>query len=381
MAIELEADLSLSPGEVAAALVQLGLEPQPGSPIAGLPSPADATPLAGLSSARRETVAAALSQLARPGAPPVFRRGRRARPGYRGWLTADAENPDEATLLLLENNGAADVYFGLMRAALTDWLLQPFAGFRVPEIPLPVLDPVPARTMSVVLALADLFRFRYPDPVPDWSPDGDLRFEVAELAALLPPADELHSLRTAWRAVSGPDLPLLDPAELETELMILSLWGWLGKGEALEAIDEEAIVSADEPDSYWLAPAVLWWVRCLAWWNQLLAVDRPSEGLAVIQATALWVIERHDEDGEALLALRTVTPAELHHAVDDALADAWPALAAGGPACPHCGVTVLPTARFCQVCGQPVQPRSCPSCGLEVREGAAFCGHCGQDLP
>ncbi len=380
MATELEATLSLSPGELAAALDQLGLTPHPGSPVAGLDAPAAGTPLAGLSSAQRDAVAAALRLVSGPGVPPVFRRGRRGRPAYSGWLSPSATEPEEATLLLLEDNRAVDLYVGLSRDELVHWLLEPYAGFQVPDIPLPLLDPVSPETMTVLLGLADLFRARYPDPDPAWAPDGDMRFDVAELAALVPSADPTHTLRTAWSAVGGPDLPLLDEAALETELMVLSLWGWLGKGEALEAIDEDALTAADLPDSYWLAPAVLWWVRCLAWWNHLLAVGEPGDGVAVIQATALWAIEPVEEDGRPLLSLRAMVPAELHHAIEAALVAAWPALAADGPACPHCGAAVRPGARFCQACGQPVQPGRCPACGAEVRKGAAFCGRCGQRM-
>jgi hypothetical protein len=376
MATELESDVSLSPGQVAALIESLALRPSAGSPLAaGSGAAAPAPPPA---EARLEAAVTILRAAADCVAPPVFSRGRRARPNYRGWLFGAAADPDEAALLLREENGAVDLYFGVTHDDLVHWLLQPYAGFQIPEIDLPVLETVPAATMTVLLALADLFRTRYPDPEPDWAPDGDFRFDVAELATLVPPADPLHSLRTAWAAVGGPELPLLDDQALDTELTILSLWAWLGKGEVLEAIDEDALTAADQPDSYWIAPALLWWVRCLAWWNHLLAVGPRGAGVAAIQATALWTIEPVDENAE--LRLQPITPAGLHHAVSEAIAAAWPTAVPAGPACPHCGVGIEADARFCPACGQPVQPNRCPRCGGDVRPGARFCAQCGQSM-
>jgi len=380
MATELEAQLSLSPNEVAAALQELGLASESGAALAGLAATPGGEPLAGLSESSRNALAAALALLCRGGLAPAFRRGRRARPGYQGFLVP-ADEPAEATLALLEDGGALDLYVGLTSAQLLDWLLAPFASFRVPEIPLPALEPVPPETMVVLLALADLFRKRYPDPDPEWAPDGNLTFDEAELAAIATEPEPYHSLRAAWETVGGPSLPLLDGGAVSHELLVLALWQWLGKGEPLDAIDEEALTPADAPDSYWLPPALLWWVRCLAWWNHLLAIGTDGDGIAVIQATALWrIVPEEDEEGRPELSLHVIVPAELHHAVEEALLAVWPVQAADGPACPHCGAAVRPGARFCQACGQAVQPGRCPSCGGEVREGAAFCNQCGQRL-
>src|SRR5437660_5091680 len=47
--------------------------------------------------------------------------------------------------------------------------------------------------------------------------------------------------------------------------------------------------------------------------------------------------------------------------------------------CPKCGVENRQTARFCDGCGSPLQPR-CSSCGALNRTGARFCDGCGASL-
>ncbi|HKN38988.1 MAG TPA: serine/threonine-protein kinase, partial [Acidimicrobiia bacterium] len=50
------------------------------------------------------------------------------------------------------------------------------------------------------------------------------------------------------------------------------------------------------------------------------------------------------------------------------------------PACPACGKTVRPGARFCPGCGGGLSP-ACPACGGAVEDPSArFCEHCGGPL-
>ena len=55
--------------------------------------------------------------------------------------------------------------------------------------------------------------------------------------------------------------------------------------------------------------------------------------------------------------------------------------------CPHCGVSIVSDAAFCQTCGgrlteEPVPPPVlfCTHCGGELRETSQFCPKCGQGV-
>jgi len=52
------------------------------------------------------------------------------------------------------------------------------------------------------------------------------------------------------------------------------------------------------------------------------------------------------------------------------------------PVCPLCGAAVKPAARFCKACGAQLSPAttSCPACGKPVRAAAKFCPWCGQPI-
>lgn len=45
--------------------------------------------------------------------------------------------------------------------------------------------------------------------------------------------------------------------------------------------------------------------------------------------------------------------------------------------CPHCGVKVVSSMKFCGNCGKPLGPIKCPACGCENEAGMKFCGNCG----
>jgi membrane protease subunit (stomatin/prohibitin family) len=52
-----------------------------------------------------------------------------------------------------------------------------------------------------------------------------------------------------------------------------------------------------------------------------------------------------------------------------------------GTACPKCGATVPPGAKFCPACGAKQEAATfCPACGKPVPAGAKFCPFCGQKL-
>jgi MFS family permease len=47
--------------------------------------------------------------------------------------------------------------------------------------------------------------------------------------------------------------------------------------------------------------------------------------------------------------------------------------------CPHCGRKIPETARYCDMCGKPVNFVKCSTCGRELEKGVRFCDACGRD--
>jgi RNA polymerase subunit RPABC4/transcription elongation factor Spt4 len=45
--------------------------------------------------------------------------------------------------------------------------------------------------------------------------------------------------------------------------------------------------------------------------------------------------------------------------------------------CPNCQAQVPAGAKFCNSCGQSVEPKACKNCDTPVAPGAKFCGNCG----
>jgi MFS family permease len=47
--------------------------------------------------------------------------------------------------------------------------------------------------------------------------------------------------------------------------------------------------------------------------------------------------------------------------------------------CPHCGRQIPQIARYCDMCGKPVNFMKCAACGRELEKGVRFCDACGRD--
>ena len=45
--------------------------------------------------------------------------------------------------------------------------------------------------------------------------------------------------------------------------------------------------------------------------------------------------------------------------------------------CPHCQGQVQAGSKFCNNCGQSLQPQACKNCNTPVPAGSKFCGNCG----
>ena len=48
--------------------------------------------------------------------------------------------------------------------------------------------------------------------------------------------------------------------------------------------------------------------------------------------------------------------------------------------CENCGAALVPGAKFCAECGQPVRSRFCEQCGAKLAPGIKFCEECGSPV-
>lgn len=338
MTIELEPVRTFGPGELLAWLRQQGPPPRPGSVLDRAGAWLERIPEAATPARLPGHVTDPLAELSELEPALELFRGRRARPGYRGWLAGGS------LLLFDEATGAVELVTEVETNQLLDWLASPLDGFREPDIDLARLPPLPADAVAVLLLLGDLFRARYPDPDPRWAPDGRFRFRLEELTALGARPDP-HSLITAWRRVTATNLPAADEETIAEQLAVLALWELVGRGPTLAELDDDSR-PADAPDEWWLGEPLTWLVRCLAWWNHLLAVESGHGQLQLLQATALWSLARDAED-ERHWDLVPTSPAAVRARLDELAAP-------GDDVCPACGRTNRPDARFCGGCGLPL---------------------------
>jgi hypothetical protein len=290
---------------------------------------------------------------------------------------------DSTTIYAPQADGSATLMFLPDRSALKDWLMEGTREMARPEIPLLPLPRLAPSGLAVVLALADLFRERYPDPNPAWKPDVPIAIAVDRLAAQLD-SDDPHSLATMYEQLAERDLPRLGRDELERVLFMF-------------ANEQLIVLDADAPPitRFELSDRFAWTLRCLAWWDLTLSIQpwspaasRTGKAVTVIQASSLWRCTDLLDTPGPTAELSCLDAQELERAVEDILARQPAAPLA--LVCSSCGGHVDDGERFCAACGSPVGSASaeqpapapislvCAGCGQPLRPTARFCGACGQ---
>lgn len=335
------AGIDVVAGSALAAALDWQAQAPPLEPIPAI-WPTDATP----------DVQAGLALLARPEPAVVVQVGRRERPADTWLVQRDPDADDTFLAVALEAEGGLDLYRTVPREALLDALLAVLARHQDPQIS---VDDLPAMTrdgLLTLLALGELFDRRFPDPEPDWAPEEDFRFDIADL---LPHVTPDAGSMVALAEILWPGGTPIGETELREQLALLGLVGLVGQGPFAD--DTEVETPPELPD-FWLSERLLWIVRCLAWWRGTVQVtttadDRPR--LALLLATWIWQIVSR-ADTEHLAELQPLTLEETRLALSASLS----------------APTSAPTAR---------RPRFCRSCGQPLRDGARFCAGCGTTVP
>ncbi len=288
----------LSSAAVAPLLAHLGLRAAPDSPLHAHAAQRAAGALSadGLladlrsSSLDQATVAAHMRVLAEPARVLLIRRGMRRRPAAT-FFACIGSGPDADVVSVVQNTptGVLTLLLPLSRTSLIEWLAAPFAAIPRPAISLTSLPNLTPDMLALLLALGDMFGERVPVPDPEWQPQ-PMSFTADDLLALRPGSDML-TLPQAYSDLTAQSLPVLTHKQMQTLLLLLATSGTL-------AVDDEL---PGQPTRYSLGRRLLWFVRCMAWWDLTLAVRHWQAGgqtsalaappLALLQATALWLFE------------------------------------------------------------------------------------------
>ena len=382
-------DILLGPGELTALLQARRLAVSPDSPLVpagllGAPT-ADVPALAEVPATSLDT---ALATLAQPERVVSGRRGARRNPAWPFFVCSQRHG---AVLLAPEPGGAARLRFPFTDAALIEWLAAPFRIFAAPEIPLRELPALAPDGLLVLLALADLFRGRFPQLDPDWQNTAPVSFTASDVAANLRgglAGDDPGSLIQGWLGLGAarPELPGND--DVLGLLYVFANEAWL-------TVD----ISGDEP-VFTLGDAFVWTIMTLAWWDLSLAVaPAKGESVAVIQGLALWRFLAEADgrirlaaiSGEALkqtltticgaAAATTAAPAPTPVPVSP-LEPAAATSKAEPATCAYCRAPLPPGVRFCPKCGKPAgaapaAAKFCRKCGHREEAAVRFCGKCG----
>lgn len=387
-------DLYLWPGELGALLAARGLSPRPGTleqsfGLLDPPSEFDPPPLESAAAPSRDQVQGldhALSTLARPARIATGRRGaRRMEP----WAFALFQGEDQATVLLApEGGGHGRLRFAFSQAETMDWLAGPFRRFAAPEIGTPELPPMTPAGLSVLLAIVDLFRHRYPELDPDWAETEPIVFGLPEVMACLAASLGGNDPTAVWSGLAG--LGLARPAPLPDEEVLSLLYVFANEGYL------ELDLSHDEP-MFAITETFLGVPLSLAWWDLSLMLEVAQGGrpdtVRVLQGLALW---RFDLLSDDCLEMKAVSGQELESSLrvllyGDARESPAPTRTPAVPAppappaphpveisCPHCGHQISSHAKFCGGCGNRVPHDHCHQCGHKLLEvGAKFCPECG----
>jgi len=392
-------DVLLGPGELAALLTARRLAVSPDSPLvpAGLLGAA-VTQAPALADVPAASFDAALATLAQPERVLGGRRGARGNPA---WPFFVCSQKGVAVLLAPEPGGAARLRFPFTGAEMTAWLAEPFRIFAAPEIPLRELPALAPNGLLVLLAIADLFRGRYPALDPDWQNTAPVSFTASDVAANLRgglAGDDAGSLIQGWLGLGAarPELPGND--DVLGLLFVFANEAWL-------TVD----ISGDEP-VFTLGDAFVWTIMTLAWWDLSLAVTpAKGEAVAVIQGLALWRFITETDgrirltaiSGEALkqalatacgatataTPVKSSVPAPRPTIPTQPVASAAPTAVASKAepaACAHCHAPLPTGVRFCPKCGKPVAAEAAPTaakfcrkCGHREEAAVRFCGKCG----
>ena len=278
-------DLFLAPGDLAALFTSCGIEVSPESPIAGSPllaPPASARLVAEIApGVDVGEFNVALQALAMPALVIAGLRGVRRLPPWPFFIFRRTGGP--AVVLAPEGNGFTRLRFPYSDEELIDWLAGPFRRFAAPEIPCSEIPALTPSGMAVMLAMADIFRNRYPDLDPDWNAAEPITFTSEEVMATVAAgtnAGEPSSLMNGLARLGGPKPEIPSLETVESLLYIFSNEGYL-----------EMDLSPSTP-LFTMTESFIGTALSLAWWDMSFSLESRlgyrGEPIRVIQGLAVW---------------------------------------------------------------------------------------------
>ncbi|MBS2039815.1 zinc ribbon domain-containing protein [bacterium] len=358
-------EMILEPGHLGSLLEKRGLELPQGSPL-WLFELATLTSQAGQPTVF-EGLEMALAALARPAKILCGRRGARRMAPWPFCVACDQQGL--AVLAAPEGGGHGRLRFPYSEPVLMDWLVGAFRRFASPEIGFLEFPPLHPGGLSVLLALVDLFRHRYPELDPDWSESEPILFGLPEISACVATAlagSDPSSLYSGLAGLGFAPPPEVSSDDLESLLYLFANEGYL-----------EVDLTHQEP-LFRFTEAFVGFPLSLAWWDLSLSLEtvlgEPCQAIRLIQGLALWSFESL-EDGR--VAMKALSGHELEARVRTMV---FGRSSEGilGHACPQCGHALAPHAKFCGECGNRLPNERCSNCGHQLEKGAKFCAQCGE---
>lgn len=346
----------------------------------------------------------------------------------------------EGEILLLKTrpDTGVELIFPFSLQTLTDQLCEPMEHISNLGFSQDYLSPLAPSGLAALLALADHFNEVYPYPDPNWIPNRPLIFTLKSWHERLIKGRNaaIHeSLLAAYINLTGISLPEVNLEDLEFWLLAFINDLYIG-------MEDDRQLPGDADAEYFVAEDLLVILRCLAWWDLTLALEKipvgaqgAKQALTFLQASVLWQFvpthpeglliapqiingwllkERVSEFLDHMLAAGLAEDPELtgdHRPVKierqvspqpqaaDKTVVAQPSVAkprpkpatssASPPAAPIQPKTSTPSrpssARVCSNCGTQLSPTAkfCKTCGLKVDDVPSpvnVCKQCGQPI-